>query len=246
LSQRRIKHMFKQLRDASLKYKLIEDGDRILAGISGGKDSLTMLYLLTLVQKYTPVSFTLYPVMLDMGWGEDHQAIADYCESLGLELRVENTHIGRIVFEHRREKNPCSLCSNLRHGALNRIAKSLGCNKVALGHHMDDAVHTFFLSMLFEGRFHVFKPRTYLDRSDITLIRPMVYISEEDIAKCAASLKLPVRVSACPASGQTKRDEVKQLLDLIEQQFPGARQRFLASLENAAPDTFWSSTPDNN
>ena len=151
MSQRRIKHMFKQLRDASLKYKLIEDGDRILAGISGGKDSLTMLYLLTLVQKYTPVSFTLYPVMLDMGWGEDHQAIADYCESLGLKLRVEYTHIGRIVFEHRREKNPCSLCSNLRHGALNRIAKSLGCNKVALGHHMDDAVHTFFLSMLFEG-----------------------------------------------------------------------------------------------
>ncbi len=232
--------MFKQVRDASLKYNLIEEGDRILAGISGGKDSLTMLYFLTLVQKYTPVNFSISPVMLDMGWGEDHQAVADYCESLGLELWVEHTHIGRIVFEHRREKNPCALCANLRRGALNRIARDIGCNKVSLGHHMDDAVHTFFLSMLFEGRFHVFKPRTYLDRMDVTLIRPLVYVAEADIEKCAASLKLPVMASRCPASGQTKRDEVKQVLDIIEAQFPGARQRFLSSLENAAPDCFWS------
>jgi len=240
LSQRRIKKMFKQMRDASLKYRLIEDGDRILAAVSGGKDSLTMLYFLTLAQQYTPVKFTIQPVLLDMGWGEDHQAVAAYCQSLSLELLVEHTHIGRIVFENRREKNPCALCANLRRGALNRIAKYLGCNKVSLGHHMDDAVHTFFLSMLFEGRFHVFKPRTYLDRMDVTLIRPLVYVSEADIEKCAASLRLPVTASMCPASGQTKRDEVKEVLDIIEAQFPGARQRFLSTLENAAPDTFWS------
>lgn len=232
--------MFKQVRDASLKYHLIEEGDRILAAISGGKDSLTMLYFLTLVQTYTPVKFVIEPVMLDMGWDEDHSAVADYCQTLGLELRVEHAGIGRIVFENRREKNPCALCANLRRGALNRIARDLGCNKVALGHHMDDAVHTFFLSMLFEGRFHVFKPSTYLDRMDVTMIRPLVYVAEADINKVAASLQLPIMTSRCPASGQTKRDEVKQVLDMIEARFPGARQRFLSSLENAAPDTFWS------
>lgn len=240
MSQRRIKHIFKQVRDASLKYHLIEDGDRILAAVSGGKDSLTMLYFLTLVQKYTPVQFSIEAVLLDMGWEEDHQGVTDFCKQLGLDLRVEHTSIGRIVFENRREKNPCALCSNLRRGALNRIAKDLGCNKVALGHHRDDAVHTFFLSMLFEGRFHVFKPSTYLDRMDITMIRPLVYVAESDIEKLSASLQMPVMTSLCPASGQTKRDEVKEVLEIIEARFPGARQRFLSSLENAAPDTFWS------
>jgi tRNA 2-thiocytidine biosynthesis protein TtcA len=232
--------MFKQVRDASLKYNLIEEGDRIAAAISGGKDSMAMLYFLTLVQDYSPVNFSICPVLLDMGWGEDFTPVADYCESLGLTLRVESTHIGRVVFENRQEKNPCALCANLRRGALNRIARDMDCNKVALGHHMDDAVHTFFLAMLYEGRFHVFKPRTYLDRMDVTLIRPLVYVSESDIEKCVASLRLPLVASRCPASSKNKRNEVKQVLDIIENQFPGARRRFLASLENAAPDSFWS------
>lgn len=240
MSQRRIKQIFKKVRDASLKYRLIEEGDRIVAAVSGGKDSIAMLYFLTLVKDYSPVHFSIYPVLLDMGWGEDFTPLADYCRSLGLSLRIEGTHIGRTVFENRQEANPCALCANLRRGAINRIAGELGCNKVALGHHMDDAVDTFFLAMLFEGRFHVFKPRTYLDRTDITLIRPLVYVSETEIEKCVAALKLPVAASLCPAGSKNKRCEVGQVLDIIEKQFPGARKRFLSSLENADPDSFWS------
>lgn len=232
--------MFKQVRDASLKYKMIEAGDRIVAALSGGKDSMAMLYFLVLVRDYSQVDYSIHPVLLDMGWGEDFTPLIDYCASSGLTLRVEKTHIGRMVFENRQEKNPCSLCANLRRGALNRVAKELGCNKVALGHHMDDAVDTLFLGMLFEGRFHVFKPSTYLDRMDVTLIRPLVYVSESDIEKCVASLKLPVIASGCPASPTNKRNEIKPVLDIIENQFPGARRRFLASLEGAAPDCFWS------
>lgn len=240
MGQRRIKHMFKQVRDASLKYNLVQDGDHIAAGISGGKDSLTMLYFLTLLQEYTPVKFTIQPVCLDMGWGEDYAPVSAYCDGLELDLLVEPTHIGRIVFENRKEKNPCALCANLRRGALNRIAREHGCNKVALGHHLDDAVHTLFLSMLYEGQFHVFKPSTYLDRMDVTMIRPMIYVEESDIAKVAASLHLPVVASKCPAGGKSKRDEIRQLLDDVEVRFPGARRQFLSSIEHAARDSFWT------
>jgi len=151
------KYIFKQVRNANLNFGLIETGDRVAVGISGGKDSLTLLHFLALLQKYTPLDFEIRPVYLDLGWENDITAVQNYCESIGIPLLVEKTNIGQVVFNFRQEKNPCSLCSNLRRGALNRTAKSLGCNKVALGHHADDAVHTLFLSMLFEGRHSVFK-----------------------------------------------------------------------------------------
>jgi len=239
MSKKRSKIVFKQLRDANLNYKLIENGDIIAVGISGGKDSLIMLYLLQLLKKYTPLDFTLYPVYVNLGWNNDVFSLLSYCDSQGLPLHIEETNIGQVVFDYRQEKNPCALCAHLRRGALNRTAKSLGCNKVALGHHADDAVNTLFIALLFEGHFNVFKPLTYLDRINLTVIRPMIYICERDIELLAHSLNIPVFDKSCPVDGYTKRDEIKSLLAEIENKFPGARRRLLTSIENANPECFW-------
>ncbi len=233
------KYIFKQVRNANLNFGLIESGDRVAVGISGGKDSLTLLHFLVLLQKYTPLDFEIFPIYRDLGWENDITAVQDYCESIGNSLLIEKTNIGQVVFNLREEKNPCSLCSNLRRGALNRTAKSLGCNKVALGHHADDAVHTLFLSMLFEGRHNVFKPKTYLDRIDITVIRPLIYVQERDIEHIAMALGIPVIKNRCPADGCTKRNEMKELVDDIEKKYPGARRKILSSLENVNKESFW-------
>ncbi len=239
MQNRRTKLVFKQLRNASLNYGLIENNDRIAVGISGGKDSLVMLYLLQLLRKYTPLDFTLCPILLDLGWNINTGLIGDFCQSQSTTLHIERTNIGEVVFNYRREKNPCALCSHLRRGALNRTAKMLGCNKLALGHHADDVVNTLFISMLFEGHYNVFKPRTYLDRIGLTVIRPMIYISERDIQLLSQSLNIPVIDKSCPADGHTKRDEVNSLLDEIEHKFPGARQKLVSSIENVNRESFW-------
>jgi len=239
LAKRLLKTMFRQVRDANLNYHLIENGDLVAAGLSGGKDSLTMLYLLTLLQKYTPLQFKLLPIYVDLGWNNDISIIQDFCSDLGLDLYIEPTHIGQIVFDIRQESNPCSLCANLRRGALNRCAKKLGGNKVALGHHLDDVVDTLFLSILYEQRFHVFKPRTYLDRVDITVIRPLIYVAEKDIISFTEEYGLTVMENYCPADGTTRRSEINQLLDNIEQQHPGLRRKIVRSLENTHPDSLW-------
>ncbi len=239
MHNRRTKLVFKQLRNANLNYNLIENSDQIAVGISGGKDSLVMLYLLQLLKKYTPLDFTLYPIFLDLGWGVDTTLMGEFCLSQNTNLHIERTNIGEVVFDYRQEKNPCALCSHLRRGALNRTAKMLGCNKLALGHHADDVVDTLFISMLFEGHYNVFKPRTYLDRIGLTVIRPMIYISERDIQLLSQSLNIPVIDKSCPADGNTKRDEVNSLLNEIEQKFPGARQKLVTSIENVNPESFW-------
>lgn len=239
MSKRLIKHIFRKVRDANLKYRLVEDGDTIAAALSGGKDSFTMLYFLLMLQKYTPLKFELLPLYMDLGWENDVRAMEEFCNSHGLSLIIEKTNIGQVVFESRQEKNPCSLCSNLRRGAINRLGKSLGCNKIALGHHMDDVVNTLFLSMLFEGRFNVFKPKTYLDRMDITFVRPLIYVAEAEVRQFVDSLEIKPVKNRCPADGQTKRTEISQLLGQIESSYPGARQKFLSSIENVGPDSFW-------
>lgn len=245
MENRRTKLVFKQLRDASLNYNLIENHDRIAVGISGGKDSLIMLYLLQLLKKYTPLDFTLQPILLDLGWDIDTSVIREYCQAQGTELHIERTNIGQVVFDYRKEKNPCALCSHLRRGALNRTAKSMGCNKLALGHHADDVVNTLFISLLFEGHYNIFKPSTYLDRIDLTVIRPMIYISERDIALLGQSIKIPVIDKSCPADGNTKRDQVAALLDEIEQKFPGARRKLLGGIENVNSECFWTHAPQS-
>ncbi len=239
MENRRTKLLFKQLRNANLTYNLIEDNDRIGVGISGGKDSLVMLYLLKLLQKYTPLNFTLCPILLDLGWNIDTDSIQEFCQTQDSTLHIERTNIGAVVFHYRQEKNPCALCSHLRRGALNRTAKTLGCNKLALGHHADDVVTTLLISMLFEGHYNVFKPKTYLDRIGLTVIRPMIYISERDIELLSKSLSIPVIEKSCPADGNTKRDEVNNLVNEIEQKFPGARQKMVHSIENVNWESFW-------
>lgn len=239
MSKRLVKHIFRKVRNANLKYHLVEDGDKLAAALSGGKDSFTMLYFLVMLQKYTPLKFEILPVYIDLGWNNDVAPMDDFCKSLGLSLTIEKTNIGQVVFDRRQESNPCSLCSNLRRGAINRLGKTLGCNKVALGHHMDDVVNTLFLSMIFEGRFNVFKPKTYLDRMDITFIRPLIYVSELEVRQFVECLEVKPVKNRCPADGKTKRTEISQLLEQIENAYPGARQRFLSSIENVGPDTFW-------
>jgi len=239
VSNRRIKIIFRKVRDANLNYKLIENGDKVAVGLSGGKDSYTMLYFLDLLKKHTPLLFEIIPVYIDLGWDNDIQPLFEFCKSLGLELIIEKTNIGRVVFETRQEKNPCALCSNLRRGALNRVAKRHNCNKLALGHHLDDVVHTLFMSILYESRFNVFKPSTYLSRMDITMIRPLIYVEERDILLFTESMGFNVVKNKCPADGTTKRHEVAEILDKMEEMHPGARQRIVSSLENVGPDCFW-------
>lgn len=233
------KRIFRDVRRANLKYKMVEDGDRIAVGLSGGKDSTALLYFLSMLQKYTPLDFTLLPVYLDLGLGNDTSGIQEVCDSLGLPLLIEKTNISTVVFEMRQEKNPCSLCSNLRRGALNRLAKDQQCNKVALGHHADDAVDTLFMSLIFEGRYHLFKPLTYLDRMDITVIRPLIFVSEQNIKNFITSIGFKVAPNKCPADGYTMRDEVKIIVADIDARYPGARRRILTSIENVDQDSFW-------
>ncbi|MBO8158389.1 MAG: tRNA 2-thiocytidine(32) synthetase TtcA [Thermosyntropha sp.] len=236
-----MKHIFRKIRDANLKYNLIEDGDIVATGMSGGKDSLALLYFLNLLKKYTPLNFELKPIYIDLGFNNDFEPLDKFCNKLSLPLIIEPTNIGKIVFEMRKEKSPCSLCANLRRGALNRVAKNNDCNKVALGHHLDDVVITMFMSMLYEGRYNVFKPKTYLDRMDITVIRPMIYVKEKDIELITRELNFSPVKNMCPVNGKTKRHEIKELLETIERLHPGAKQRFLDSIENINPESFWIS-----
>ncbi len=234
-----IKSTFKKIRAANQKYDLINNGDQIAVGLSGGKDSSVLLYLLYLLKRYTPISFNLVPIYVDLGWGNDIALLNKYVERLGFNLHTESTDIGQIVFDIRQEKNPCSLCANLRRGALNNTAKRLACNKLALGHHLDDVVNTWLMSILYENRYNIFKPKTYLDRIDLTVIRPMIYVEETNILEITEHLKITPIENNCPADGLTKRNEVADLVNLIEQEHPGAKKKIIYSIENVNSKSFW-------
>jgi len=208
-----IKRVFGQVRRALQDYNMIQDGDRIAVGVSGGKDSLTLLVALRKLQEYYPKKFELEAVTLTMGLGEfDLSPVKELCQKIGINYTIEETLIGKIVFEARQEKNPCSLCANMRRGALNNVARKLNCNKVALAHNRDDVVETLLLSTLYEGRFHTFSPVTYLDRKGITVIRPLIYTEEKEIKEFVKIHGLQIVSNPCPANGRTKRQYVKNLL----------------------------------
>ncbi|MGE5415998.1 MAG: tRNA 2-thiocytidine biosynthesis TtcA family protein [Acidobacteriota bacterium] len=233
------KQLFTHVRNANLKYKLIDTGDNVAVGVSGGKDSLVLINVLRLLLEHTPLRFNIVPISIDLGWQADWKTITDYLSSLNLPHHIIETDIGHTIFEERQESNPCALCANLRSGCLNKHANKLGCNKVALAHHLDDAVTTLMMSMMFEGRFRCFKPTTYLDRSDVTIIRPLIYIEEKDIIRYTKAYNLPVISNPCPVSGHTNRETVHAFIDELEKKYPHARRRMMRALENADINSFW-------
>lgn len=224
------KPLFAKVRRASREYGLIQPYDKIAIGLSGGKDSMMMLYTLSILQKTLPFPFELQGIALDVGWNNDYDVVGRYCEQLQVPFHLEKTNIGRVVYEERKENNPCSLCANMRRGAINNIAKSHGCNKLALGHHLDDALETFLMSLCFEGRMHTFAPRTYLSRADITVIRPLIYVYEQDIINIAKKIELPIIGNNCPADGITKRETMKEEMVRLEQITPLAKERMLSAI----------------
>lgn len=214
-------------------YKMIKENDHIAVGLSGGKDSVTLLTLLANLKMFYPKHFDITAITIDLGYDYDQTQVENmkaYCEKLGVPLVIEKTEIGKLLFEVRKESNPCSLCSKLRRGALNTIAIKHGCNKLALGHHADDLVETFFLSMFFEGRFSTFEPVTYLERTGMTVIRPMIFIEEKNIRAFAKDL--PVIFNPCPADKHTQRQYVKELIADIKKDIPTAKQRILSAIYN--------------
>ena len=229
----KLQQLLSLTRKAVDEYQMIETGDRIAVGISGGKDSLTMLYALHGLRRFYPHSFELHAVTVDLGYEKsDFSRIRDLCESLEVPYTVVPTEISRIIFEERKESNPCSLCAKMRKGALNQAVKELGCNKVAYAHHRDDLIETMLLSLIFEGRFFCFSPRTYLDRMDLTVIRPLMFVSEADIIGFRNKYDLPTEKNPCLADGYTRRQYVKELLADLNRQNPGVKERMFSAVLN--------------
>lgn len=224
--------MLSYVRRAVDQYHMIEEGDVIAVGVSGGKDSLALLATLANLRRFYPKKFELKAITLEMGYEEmDFTPVAELCKKLDVEYITRQTDIKTIVFDIRQEENPCSLCAKMRRGALNDTAKQCGCNKVALGHHYDDVIETVMMSLLYEGRFNCFLPMTYLNRRDITVIRPMIYAPESYIKSLVRRLELPVVHNPCPADGNTKREEIKQLIRTLEHQNHGVRQRIFGAVQ---------------
>ncbi len=195
-------------------YAMIQEGDRIAVGVSGGKDSLTLLCALVGLQRFYPKHFEVVALSLDMGFPQaDYTKIQELCQKLGVTYVVKPTDIAEVIFDVRQEKNPCSLCAKMRRGGLNDLAVEMGCNKVALGHHNEDVIETFFLSLFYEGRLNSFSPITYLSRRDIHVIRPLIYVPEKEIRGYAKREALPVMDKVCPMDGKSKRQDMKEYIN---------------------------------
>lgn len=234
-----IKRVLSYTRRAVDDYEMIKPNDRIAVGVSAGKDSLTLLCALSELRRFYLVPFELCAITIDMGFeGMDLSGVEALCKELDVEYHVVPTQISKVIFDVRKEKNPCSLCAKMRRGALHSAAKELGCNKVALGHHFDDVVETFILNLFFEGRLGCFQPVTYLSRMDITLIRPMIYMPEKDVRYFASKAELPVVSSPCPADKNTEREEMKQLLSKLERENKGLRYRIFGAIQRGEIDGF--------
>ena len=220
-------------RKAVDEYAMIQEGDHIAVGISGGKDSLTLLYALHGLKRFYPKQFELSAVTVDLGFENfDLTPIKELCMELEVPYHIVDSEIYHILFDVRKEANPCSLCAKMRKGALNDAVKKMGCNKVAYAHHKDDIIETMLLSLIFEGRFHSFSPKTYLDRMDLTVIRPIMFIDEADVIGFKNKYHLPVVNSKCPVDGYTKRQYAKELVKQLNTEHPGARERMCHAILN--------------
>ena len=224
------------LRRAMQDYAMVDRGDKIAVGVSGGKDSAALLFALNDLRSYYPVPFTVIAVWVDPGNGADISPLRLQAEQEGIVWHTEPTQISRIVFDLREEQNPCSLCANLRRGALNNAAAALGCNKVALGHHRDDVLETFCLNLIYGGRLGCFQPVTKLDRTGLTVIRPMIYVSECDTVAFCRQRGLSIAQNPCPMDRQTHREEMKALIREMERRYPGLKKRIFGALQRSGLD----------
>lgn len=231
----KLQQLLSLTRQAIDDYEMIQEGDHIAIGISGGKDSLALLVIMHRLQQFYPKKFKLSAITVDLGYDQtfDLSKVKELCKNLDIPYIIEETRISSIIFDERKEKNPCSLCGKMRKGALNNVAKKLGCNKVAYAHHKNDMIETMLLSMLFEGNFYSFPPVTHLDKSDLTIIRPLMYVDEADIIGFKNKQNLPVAKSLCPIDGHTKREYAKNLVKQLNQEHPGAKDRMFHAITHA-------------
>lgn len=231
------KRLLSYVRRAADDYHLLEDQDKIAVGVSGGKDSLTLLYALKKLQQFYPKHFELAAFTVHLGFHEFHpEPVQDFCEELQVPYKVIHTEIQEIIFQHKKSENPCSLCAKLRKGALNQAALTYGCNKVAYGHHRDDLIETMLLSLFFEGRFHSFSPKTDWERTGLTLIRPLIYVPEAELIGFQNKYHIPAVRNPCPADGHTKRQYVKELLQTLNSEYPGIKNRMFTAILSASFD----------
>ena len=241
-----IERILSHARKAVEEYSMIESGDKIAVGVSGGKDSLALLCALAKLKRVLGIDYTVVAVTIDMGLDDmDFSKIADLCRDLDVEYHIIKTQIYEIIFKVREEKSPCSLCSRMRRGALHDACKELGCNKLALGHHYDDVVETFMLNLFFEGRIGAFRPVTYLSRKDLTMIRPLIYTPEREIKTFAKSAELPIVEVKCPADGNTERARMKEYLDIFEREHRGLYHRIMGAIQRGEVDGFHIDLIDN-
>lgn len=233
-----------QMRAAMERYEMVKPGDKIAVGVSGGKDSLMLLAGLAKLRAFYPVPFSLIAITADPCFGgqkTDFSAIEELCRKLDVPYLIRRTRLGSIIFEERKEENPCSLCARMRRGILHEMAKENGCTVLALGHHFDDAVQTFFMNLFYGGKLGCFSPKSYLSRRDLWMIRPMVFCEERDIRNAATRLGLPVVKSQCPADGCTSRKDTELLVAELEKQFPDLRKKVMGAMQRAGLD-HWGET----
>lgn len=232
-----MKELLGPVRAAVQQYRMIEENDRIAVGLSGGKDSAALLAALSALRRFYPVPFTLTAITLDPcvdGKETDFSYLSDWCASLGIPHIIRRTRLWEIVFEERKEPNPCSLCSRMRRGILHRAAKEAGCRSIALGHHRDDAAETFLMNLLEGGRLSCFSPKSYLSNRDLYLIRPLIFLTEKQVASTARRLQLPVVPSGCPADGKTNRQQTKELIARLSRIYGPVDAKITSALQKSS------------
>ena len=231
-----MQNLMSRMRAAMEKYNMIEEGDVVAVGVSGGKDSLALLYALSEMRRFYPVKYEVKAITADMtffGEKTDFSGITALCDKLGVEHIIRETELYHIIFETRKEKNPCSLCARMRRGILHDMTKETGCTKLALGHHSDDAAETFMMNLLSGGRIESFRPVTYLSRKDLTMIRPMILASEKEVLSAARKMQLPTVESPCPMDKTSNRNDMKELLTELEKKYPSVREKIIGGLQKA-------------
>lgn len=229
------------MRSAVQDYGMIKSGDRIAVGLSGGKDSTALLAGLARMREFYPEKFELVALTLDMRFNNkdtDYSELEELCKSLDVPYIIKRTQLAEVIFDIRKEKNPCSLCARMRRGALHDAAKEAGCNKIALGHHLDDLAETFMMNLLNGGTLDCFCPVTYLSRKDITMIRPMIYARESDCARVVRKLELPVVKNKCPNDGVSERQSMKEFLTALEPKYGDVRSKILGALQRKGVDGY--------